>query len=70
MKVLVKSFVIEQVIKNLLQTQKSAAENGDCMGSIQTAKLLIKLTKKHGDKIIDFSTIKRDENAEPPPDES
>lgn len=69
MKMLVRDFIMERIIKNLLQTQHVAAERGDYTGSIRTAKLLIKLAKKYGNNVVDFSSVKGNEEYSHPPDD-
>lgn len=70
MKIQVKNCIIEQVIKNLLQTQCSAAERGDCTGSIRIARLLVKLAEKYGDNVVDFFSVNGNEKYSHPPDDS
>lgn len=53
MRVLAKDIILEQVIKNLLQAQKVAAEKGDAEGVIDLSKEIFYLANKFGKKIIE-----------------
>ena len=68
-RVLVKELVIEQVIKNLLQAQKTAADKGDVKGVISLSKELIKLAHKFGQKIVEISAEKSEQYSDAPPNE-
>lgn len=69
MKIQIKDFILEQTIKNLLQTQSVAAESGNCIGSIQVARLLVKLAQKYGNNVVDFSSVNGNEEYNHPPDD-
>lgn len=69
MRILIKDYIIEQAMKKLLHVQNVAAEGGDWKGTIKVSLLLIKLAKKYGNKLIDFSTIESNEYSNKPPNE-
>lgn len=68
-RVSVKELVIEQVIKNLLQAQKTAADKGDVKGVLSLSKELIKLAHKFGQKIVEISAEKSEQYSDAPPNE-
>lgn len=68
MRVLAKDIILEQVIKNLLQAQKVAAEKGDAEGVIDLSKELFYLANKFGQKIIEVSSAESEQYTDAPPD--
>lgn len=69
MKVQARDYIVGCVIKNLLRTQHVAAEKGDCCGATKVTKLLVKMAKKYGNNVIDFSSVNGNEEYSHPPDD-